>query len=86
MTPACSARDLKLAYPHTVILLYTVSIFGTVQGISMLVIEKVDTENRSQVKRFVEFYYELYKGCPQLVAPLFMDAYLPLNRKKHPFF
>ena len=52
----------------------------------MLNIEKVDTENKSQVKRFVEFYYDLYKDCPQWVPPLFVDAYLPLNRKKHPFF
>lgn len=52
----------------------------------MLTIEKVDTENKPQVKRFVEFYYDLYKTCPQWVPPLFMDAYLPLNRKKHPFF
>jgi GNAT superfamily N-acetyltransferase len=52
----------------------------------MLNIEKVDTENKSQVKRFVDFYYDLYKNCPQWVPPLFVDAYLPLNRKKHPFF
>jgi GNAT superfamily N-acetyltransferase len=52
----------------------------------MLTSEKIDTENKSQVKRFVEFYYNLYKDCPQWVPPLFMDAYLPLNRKKHPFF
>jgi hypothetical protein len=52
----------------------------------MLTIEKVDTNNKSQVKRFVMFYYDLYKDCPQWVPPLYMDAYLPLNRKKHPFF
>jgi GNAT superfamily N-acetyltransferase len=52
----------------------------------MLSIEKIDTENKSQVKRFVEFYYDLYKDCPQWVPPLFVDSYLPLNRKKHPFF
>ena len=52
----------------------------------MLTIEKVDTENKGQVKRFVQFYYDLYKNCPQFVPPLFVDAYLPLNRKKHPFF
>jgi len=52
----------------------------------MLTIEKIDTENKAQVKRFVGFYYDLYKNCPQWVPPLFMDAYLPLNRKKHPFF
>ena len=52
----------------------------------MLTIEKVDTNNKAQVKRFVQFYYDLYKDCPQWVPPLFVDAYLPLNRKKHPFF
>ena len=52
----------------------------------MLTIEKVDTDNKSQVKRFVEFYYQLYKNCPQWVPPLYMDAYIPLNRKKHPFY
>lgn len=52
----------------------------------MLSIEKVDTSNKDQVKRFVEFPYHLYKDCAQWVPPLFVDAYLPLNRKKHPFF
>jgi GNAT superfamily N-acetyltransferase len=52
----------------------------------MVNIEKVDTQNKAQVKRFVQFYYDLYKDCPQFVPPLFVDAYLPLNRKKHPFF
>jgi hypothetical protein len=52
----------------------------------MLNIEKIDTNDKSQAKRFIEFYYKLYKDCPQWVSPLYMDAYLPLNRKKHPFF
>jgi hypothetical protein len=52
----------------------------------MVTIEKVDTGNRSQAKRFVDLYYRLYENCPQFVPPLFVDAYLPLNRKKHPFF
>jgi len=52
----------------------------------MLAIEKINTDNKSQAKRFVEFYYDLYSDCPQWVPPLYMDAYLPLNRKKHPFF
>ncbi|MEB2333103.1 MAG: hypothetical protein OZ914_02175 [Anaerolineaceae bacterium] len=52
----------------------------------MLAIEQVDTNNKRQVKRFVEFYYDLYRDCKQWVPPLFLDAYLPLNRKKHPFF
>ena len=52
----------------------------------MVQIEKVDTSNKSQVKRFVQFYYDLYKDCPEWVPPMYMDSYLPLNRKKHPFF
>lgn len=51
----------------------------------MVDIEKVDTDNKSQVKRFVELPYRLYKDCPQWVAPLYIDAYMYLNRKKHPF-
>ncbi len=52
----------------------------------MLAIEKINTDNKAQVKQFAEFPYRLYKACPQWVPPLFVDAYLPLNRKKHPFF
>jgi hypothetical protein len=51
----------------------------------MLVIEKIDTNNKVQVKRFVELPYWLYKDCAQWVPPLYMDAYMVLNRKKHPF-
>lgn len=52
----------------------------------MVTIQLVDTNNKAQVKQFVQFYYDLYKDCPQWVPPLYMDAYLPLNRRKHPFF
>ena len=51
----------------------------------MLTIEKVDTDNKTQVKRFVELPYRLYKDCPQWVPPLYVDAYMYLDRKKHPF-
>ena len=51
----------------------------------MVAIEKVDTDNKSQVKRFVELPYRLYKDCPQWVPPLYIDAYMYLHRKKHPF-
>jgi GNAT superfamily N-acetyltransferase len=52
----------------------------------MVSIEKIDTNDKRQAKRFVQFYYDLYEDCPQFVPPPFGDAYLPLNRKKHPFF
>jgi hypothetical protein len=51
----------------------------------MLTIEKIDTKNKAQVKRFVKLPYRLYKDCPQWVPLLDVDAYAYLNRKKHPF-
>jgi hypothetical protein len=51
----------------------------------MLTIEKIDTENKAQVKRFIKLPYRLYKDCPQWVPLLDVDAYAYLNRKKHPF-
>lgn len=51
----------------------------------MLAIEKIDTENKKQVRRFVELPARIYADCPQWVHPLHVDAYNQLNRKKHPF-
>jgi GNAT superfamily N-acetyltransferase len=56
------------------------------QESTMLKVEKIDTENKAQVKQFVELPYRLYRSCPLWVPPLYMDAHLPLNRKKHSFF
>ena len=52
----------------------------------MLTIEKVDTNTKDQVNRFVQFHYDLYRGTPQWVPPFYTDIKLMLNRKKHPFF
>ena len=52
----------------------------------MLTVEKIDTQNKSQVRRFVRFPYRLYKGHPQWVPALFIDAELQLNKNKHPFY
>jgi hypothetical protein len=52
----------------------------------MLNIEKVDTESKAQVRRFVRIPYRLYENHPQWVPPLFIDAESYLNRKKHPFY
>ncbi|NJC98456.1 MAG: hypothetical protein C3F07_19980 [Anaerolineales bacterium] len=51
----------------------------------MVTIEKIDTEDRSQAKRFVELPFRLYRNCPQWVPLINIDAYTYLNRKKHPF-
>src|SRR5512134_2817755 len=51
----------------------------------MLNIEKVDTGNKKQVRQFVELPFRLYRDSPQWVPPLYVDAYMVLNRQKHPF-
>lgn len=51
----------------------------------MVTIEKIDTEKKGQVRRFVELPHRIYKDCKQWVPPLNVDAYAQLNRRKHPF-
>ncbi len=51
----------------------------------MLNIQKVDTGDKKQVRRFVELPYRIYENCAQWVPPLNIDAYNQLNKKKHPF-
>ena len=51
----------------------------------MVMIEKVDTNDKKQVGRFVELPHRIYATCAQWVPPLNIDAYNQLNRKKHPF-
>lgn len=52
----------------------------------MLTIERVDTSNRSQVRRFSNLPFRLYDGHPQWVPPIRSDVALMLNRQKHPFY
>jgi hypothetical protein len=52
----------------------------------MLTVEKIDTANRAQVRRFVRIPYRLYAHHPQWVPPLFGDVEIYLNRSKHPYF
>lgn len=52
----------------------------------MLVIEKIDTENKAHVRRFTRLPFQFYKDCPQWVPPLLIDHETQLNRKKHPFY
>ncbi len=52
----------------------------------MLSIQQVDTESKEQVNEFVKLPYKLYANCSQWVPPLFMDARLPLQRDKHPYY
>jgi hypothetical protein len=52
----------------------------------MINVERIDTQSKSQVRRFVLIPFELYKNHPCWVPPLFMDAEMQLNRNKHPFY
>jgi len=52
----------------------------------MLSIEKVDTSKKSQVRRFINVPFRLYKEVPQWVPPIRMDMFEALNRDKHPFY
>ncbi len=52
----------------------------------MLTIEKVDTDNKSQVRRFVRIPYRLYANHPKWVPPLLINSEMMLNRQKHPFY
>ena len=51
----------------------------------MLTVEKIDTHDKAQVRRFIRVPYRLYANHPQWVPPLFGDVELQLNRDKHPF-
>ncbi len=52
----------------------------------MVTIHKINTSEKSQVRRFVQVPYRLYNNHPQWVPPLYMDAETQLNRDKHPYY
>ena len=47
---------------------------------------KIDTTNQRDVKRFLDFPFQLYRNVPQWVPPFAADARRMLDRKKHPFY
>jgi GNAT superfamily N-acetyltransferase len=49
-------------------------------------VRQLDTENKEDVRQFVEFPFDLYRDCPQWVPPLVSDSRDILNRNKHPFY
>jgi hypothetical protein len=52
----------------------------------MLRVDKLDTNDKSLVKRFVRIPFRLYENHPQWVPPLLSEAEAQLNRSKHPFY
>lgn len=52
----------------------------------MITVQKIDTQSKAQVRRFLRIPFRLYAGHPQWVPPLLTDARTQLNREKHPFY
>jgi hypothetical protein len=52
----------------------------------MLAIEKIDTNEKQQVRRFVHIPFQFYVDTPQWVPPILIDVENMLNRNKHPFY
>jgi hypothetical protein len=52
----------------------------------MITAEKIDTQSKAQVRRFLHIPFRIYAGHPQWVPPLLMDARTQLDRRKHPFY
>lgn len=47
---------------------------------------ELDTDNRRQVRRFLQLPFALYRNTPQWVPPLRNDAAALLDRRRHPFY
>ncbi len=52
----------------------------------MIDIRLIDTSNRRETKRFLDFPFQLYRNVPQWVPLFDSDAKRMLDRKKHPFY
>lgn len=49
-------------------------------------IYEVDTERRSDVRKFLQFPFELYRDTPAWVPPVMPSMRLALNRRRHPYY
>jgi hypothetical protein len=52
----------------------------------MIQVNQIDTKDRKQVDRFLQFHYDLYRGCKEWVPPFWTDMRAMLDPKKHPFY
>jgi GNAT superfamily N-acetyltransferase len=52
----------------------------------MLRVDKIDTNDKRLVKRFVRIPFRLYDNHPQWVPPILSEAEAQLNKSKHPFY
>ncbi len=49
-------------------------------------VEIREVNSRKEFRKFVNFHYQLYKGCPHWVPPLYSDELNTLSSKKNPAF
>ncbi|NIM95548.1 MAG: hypothetical protein GTO18_17765 [Anaerolineales bacterium] len=52
----------------------------------MVSIEKIDVRDKGEVRRFIQFPFQLYEGNPLWVPPILIDAKIQLNPDKHPYY
>lgn len=52
----------------------------------MIQVNQIDTKDRKQVDRFLQFHYDLYRDCKEWVPPFWTDMRAMLDPKKHPFY
>jgi len=52
----------------------------------VVTVEKVDTQSRAQVRRFLKIPFALYANHPQWVPPILTDIRTMMDRRKHPFY
>lgn len=52
----------------------------------MVDITKIDTSDRKHVKRFIQITEDLYRPSPLWVPPIWPDAVMQLDRKRHPYY
>ncbi|HUS85299.1 MAG TPA: hypothetical protein VMX56_09140, partial [Anaerolineales bacterium] len=51
----------------------------------MINVERIDTQSKAEVNRYINLPFRLYEGHPLWVPPIIMDIKTRLNREKHPF-
>ena len=49
-------------------------------------VRTLDTSRTRDVRAFIRFPFELYRGCPQWVPPLLPGMRFALNRERYPFY
>lgn len=52
----------------------------------MVKIVKIDLHSKSEINRFIQLPFDIYRGHPQWVPPFISDIKMMMNREKHPYY